>query len=213
MTARETKLPLPPLLLLLLFVLKTSLDSLALSLISWFVEQCKHVLLVCLYSRLVERVNSEDIAADAATNLEEVDELAEIILVEFGHRDADVRHTAINVSKACAKLCHLVYVIHALAGEEVQSVEVLIVVGEEHCAVGLLYADDSFVDSALAFLNPLTHGVEIGSEVTRSGEDTLSVLAFALAVELLPPLAHEVEFGLIVDHNLNLLACLGIQGV
>ena len=144
---------------------KTSLDSLALSLISWFVEQCKHVLLVCLYSRLVERVNSEDIAADAATNLEEVDELAEIILVEFGHRDADVRHTTVNVCKACAEFCHLVDIIHALASEEVQTVKVLLIIGEEHGAVGFLNADDCLVDGALAFLNPLTHRVEVGGEV------------------------------------------------
>ena len=55
--------------------------------------------------------------------------------------------------------------------------------------------------------------MEVGCEVARCGEDSLSVLALAFAVELLPPLAHEVELRLVVYHNLNLLACFGIQGI
>ena len=107
-----------------------------------------------------------------------------------------------------AKLCHLVHVVNTLASEEVQSVEVLLVLREEHVAVWLLNADYGLEDGALAFLNPLTHRVQVGGEVARSREDALSVLALALAVELLPPLAHEMELWLIVDHDLNLLSSL-----
>jgi hypothetical protein len=39
-----------------------------------------------------------------------------------------------------------------------------------------------------------------------SGEDTLVLLAFALSVELLPPLGDEVQFGLEVGEYLNFLA-------
>ena len=118
-----------------------------------------------LYIWLVERVHSEDVATDTACNLEEVDYLSEIILIEFRHRDADIWNATINVSQTCTEFCHLVDIIHALAGEEVQTVEILLVVGEEHGAVGLLNADDCLVDGALAFLNPLTHRVEVGGEV------------------------------------------------
>ena len=69
------------------------------------------------------------------------------------------------MSQTSAQLCHLVNVVNALAGEEVQTVEVLLVIGEEHGAVGFLNADDCLVDGALAFLNPLTHRVEVGGEV------------------------------------------------
>jgi non-ribosomal peptide synthetase component F len=50
--------------------------------------------------------------------------------------------------------------------------------------------------------------VQVGSEVDRSREDALLVLTLRLAVELLPPLRHEVQLGLEVNHNLNLLATL-----
>ena len=55
--------------------------------------------------------------------------------------------------------------------------------------------------------------MQVGGEVAGGGEDTLVVLAFTLAVELLPPLAHEVELGLVVDENLDLLAGLLVECV
>ena len=50
--------------------------------------------------------------------------------------------------------------------------------------------------------------MQVGSEVDRSREDALLVLTLRLTVELLPPLRHEVQLGLEVNHNLNLLATL-----
>ena len=117
------------------------------------------------------------------------------------------------MSQTCAELGHLVYFVNALASEEVQSVEVLLVFGEEHGAVWLLDADDGLEDRAFAFLYPLSHGVEVGGEVARSREDALSVFSLALAVELLPPFAHEVELWLVVDHDLDFLSCLGVESV
>ncbi len=74
--------------------------------------------------------------------------------------------------------------------------------------LGILHADDSLEDGALALLNPLAHRVEVGGEVNAGGIDTQVVLALALAIELLPPLCHEVQFGLVVGQNLYLLASL-----
>ena len=84
---------------------------------------------------------------------------------------------------------------------------------EEHCLLRCLDADNCLEDSALAFLNPLTHRVEVGSKVARCREDALAVLTLRLAVELLPPLAHEVELRLIVYKDLDLLASLCIESV
>ena len=110
------------------------------------------------------------------------------------------------MSQTGAELSHLVHLVDTLAGQEVQSVQILLVAGEQQAAVGLFDRDDGLENGALAVLNPLTHGVQVGSEVARSREDTLLVLALALAVELFPPLREEVELGLVVDHDLNLLA-------
>ena len=67
--------------------------------------------------------------------------------------------------KAGSELCHLVHIVHAFARKEVQTVKVLLVVGEEQRLVRLLYAQHSLEDGALALLNPLSHGVQVGSEV------------------------------------------------
>ena len=50
----------------------------------WLAEQCKHILLVSLHTGLVEGVHSKHIAADAATNLKEIDELANVVCIELG---------------------------------------------------------------------------------------------------------------------------------
>ena len=105
--------------LFLLLVSQTLLNSLALSLISWLVEQSKHILLVSLNTWLVEWVYTEDVAADTASNLEEVDNLTKVVLVELRNRKADVWNTTIYVSQTCAKLSHLVYLINTLAFKEV----------------------------------------------------------------------------------------------
>ena len=47
--------------------------------------------------------------------------------------------------------------------------------------------------------------MEVGREVHTCREDTLLVLAFALAVELLPPFRNKVKLRLVVYENFNLL--------
>ena len=115
------------------------------------------------------------------------------------------------MSQTGAELSHLVHLVYTLALEEVQAVEVLIVVREEQLLVRSLNADDGLEDRALALLNPLTHRVEVGSEVAGSREDTLLVLALALAIELLPPLSEVVQLRLEVAYDLDLLASLCVE--
>ena len=94
------------------------MDSLALCLISGFVEQCKHILLVSLHARLVEWIDTKHIATDAAGYLKEIDELSDVILVELWHGDVNIGHAAIHMSQLGTQFCHLVHFIHTLASEE-----------------------------------------------------------------------------------------------
>ena len=107
--------------------LQSCADGFALLLVTGLVEQCEHVFLVSLNTGLVEGVNTKNVAADAATNLEEIDELSQIVLVEFGDRDAHIGNTAVYVCKLCTELGHLVNLVYVFAGEEVKAVEVLLV--------------------------------------------------------------------------------------
>ena len=154
---------------------------------SRLIEQGEHVLLVGLHTRLVEGVHAKQVTTDTAGNLKEVDHLSEVALVEAWHRDADVRNTTIDMSQTGAEFGHLVYFVNALASEEVQTVKVLLVAGEEQLLLRLLDADNGLEDGTLAILNPLSHGVEVGGEVNTGREDTLLVLTFGLTIELLPP--------------------------
>ncbi len=45
--------------------------------VTGFLQESEHILLVSLYTRLVERIHTEHVAANAARLLEEIDELAE----------------------------------------------------------------------------------------------------------------------------------------
>ena len=107
---------------------------------------------------------------------------------------------------------HTIHLVNALAGDVVEAVEVVGIGGDTYLVALLPYGDDGLEDGALAFLNPLAHRVEVGGIIDGSGEDAFMLLAFALAVELFPPLCQIVELGVEVDENLNFLTGL-IEGV
>ena len=106
---------------------QASFDCSTLSLVAGLVEQSEHILLVCLYTRLVEWVNTQHVSADTTSNLEEVDELSDVVLVQLRNADAHVGHTTIHVSQLCTQLSHLVHLVNTLASQEVQSVQILLV--------------------------------------------------------------------------------------
>ena len=112
-----------------------------------------------------------------------------------------------------AKFSHLVYFIHALASEEVQSIQVCLIVWERYGVVGLLHGDNGLKEVTLAFLYVLTHGVEIGGQIHAGRENTFVIFALRLAIELLPPFADVVQFWVIVHQHLNLLALLAVEVV
>ena len=191
---------------------EASLDGLGGLFVAWLFEQGEHVLLVSLYTGLVERIDTEDVTRDTAGTLEEVDELAEVVLIELVNLNLEVGHAAIDMSNLGAQFGHLVDLIDTLASEEVETIEILFVGRNYNGAVGILDGDDCFEDGTLAFLDPLAHGVKVGGEIDRSREDALVVLTLGFTEELLPPLGHIVELGLIVHQNLCLLAEL-IEGI
>ena len=99
--------------------------------VAGFAKQCKHIFFICLYTRLVKRVDTEDNSAYSTTFFKEVDELANVIFVNFLDCNAYVGQSAVYVSQLGAKFGHFVYFVNALAGEEVKAVEVFFIVGEE----------------------------------------------------------------------------------
>ena len=104
-----------------------------------------------------------------------------------------------------------------LAREEVQTVAVHVVVRHDHLLVVGIEAHHGLEHQALALLDVLAHGVQVGGEVNARGEETLVVLALALAVELLPPLRHEAERRLKAGEQFRLLAgavkCAADRGI
>ena len=58
----------------------------------------EHIFLVRLHAGLVERVYAEDVTADAAGLLEEVEQRTDGVCVDCGNFDADVGHPAIDLA-------------------------------------------------------------------------------------------------------------------
>ena len=158
--------------------LQSCFDRFRCLLVAGLVKQGKHVLLVCLHARLVEGVHAKDVAGDTAGTLEEINQLAEIELVEHRQGNLHVGHPAVHVRQHRAEFCHLVHLVHALAGEEVQSVEVCLIVWEIYLVVRRLHRDNGLKLMALAVLDILSHRVQVGGEVHACREDTLTVFAF-----------------------------------
>lgn len=109
------------------FLAETGFDGFGFFFVAGFCEEGEHVALVGLDTGLVEGVHTEDVAADTASLLKEVDELTEVFLFESRKCDEDVGNTAIDVCETCAEFRHLVYFVDMLAGDIVESVEVSLV--------------------------------------------------------------------------------------
>ena len=69
----------------------------ALGFVAGLVEEGEHVFLVGLHAGLVEGVHAEHVAAHAAGFLEEVDELAQVLLVEGWQGDEHAGYATVNV--------------------------------------------------------------------------------------------------------------------
>ena len=65
-------------------------DGRGLLLVARFLQQSEHVALVGLDTRLIERVDPENIATDATGGLEEVDQRAQSVFVQCGNHHTDI---------------------------------------------------------------------------------------------------------------------------
>ena len=72
-------------------------------LITGLAKKGEHILFVSLHAGLVEGVDAQKIAADAAGFLEEVDEIAEAVFVHALGTDYKVGHVAVRVGKESAR--------------------------------------------------------------------------------------------------------------
>ena len=94
----------------------------------------------------------------------------------------------------------------ALAGEEVQAVAVGLVKGDlGRIGVGIYRTDNGLEHNGRAVLNELTERVEICRKNYRCRENTLAVLAFGFAVQLLPPFNKVLKLRFIIHKHLELM--------
>ena len=140
-------------------------EGLCLLLIAWLAKKSEHVLLVSLNAWLVERIHTEDIAADTASLLEEIEEGSEVVLVDALDAERELRHAAVDVSELCSELCHRVALLNMLSSKEVKAVKVLRVVLDKHRTLALLYCNHSLHEGALTVLDVLAHRVEVSCKV------------------------------------------------
>ncbi len=96
----------------------------------------------------------------------------------------------------------LVDEINGLAGQIVQSVQVLRIFLDGDLAGRLLDIDNGLEHDPGTVLNELAQRMQVRRQIDRCREQALVILAFALAVELLPPLGDIMHAGLIVRQDL-----------
>ena len=115
-----------------------------------------------------------------------------MVLVDFRHGDAEVRHLTVHVCETRALAGDLVDFVDGAVLQIVQVVEVLGIFGDVDAVVDRIDGEDGLEHLARAFLDVLPEGVQVGGEDGAGGEDALVLLALALTEELLKPF-DEVE--------------------
>ena len=93
--------------------------------------------------------------------------------------------------------------IHGLAGEEVKTVHIFGIVLDRPLDRRLCKLHDRLEQNVRALLHKLTERMQIGGEDRGRREQTLAVLALALAEQLLPPFGHHRILRLIADHHFH----------
>ncbi len=109
---------------LLNFLLKSLQKSLSRFLITRFSEECKHIFLVALHTRLIERIYSQKISADSHRKFKEIKQLSELKLILLRNLHHKVRHIAVRVREDRSVHRTLVDKIHIFACEVVEPVKI-----------------------------------------------------------------------------------------
>ena len=107
-------------------------------------------------------------------------------------------------------LGHAVHLADALARQIVQAVQIVRIGRDLQRMPRMTDADDRFHQRPLALLNVLPHRVQVGRQRHAGRENSFALLAFALSVELLPPLGHIKQLRIVAAQNLD-LAALAIE--
>ena len=102
-------------------------------LITRLAQKLEHIPLVKLHAGLVKGVNPQQIGGDAAGQLEEIEEVAQLHIVQLTHVHGDDRHAAVRVGGYGAAEGLLVYEIQGLAFQIVETVQILPVGAHEMC--------------------------------------------------------------------------------
>ena len=95
-----------------------------------------------------------------------------------------------------------------LACQEVQSIQISLVCRNQYAMICSFHGDNRFENRTLTVLNPLTHGMQIGCQIYRCGENTFTVFTFALSIKLFPPFCDIMQFRMEVSQDLNLFTAL-----
>lgn len=135
---------------------------------------------IILHPGLIERIHPQQHGRDSLGQLEEVDQLADVVLVHLLHRQHDHRHTALAVGLHHAGLGAAVDLLQHLAGKGCTGAG-----GDHEVALGALVLDHRLVEDLMALLQELSDGVQIPGEAQAGGECALAVLALGLAHQLL----------------------------
>ena len=185
---------------------ESCLESRLLILVAGLAEQGEHILLVAFDAGLVEGIDAEQIAGDRACLLKEVDQITEVVFIHLIDGENDIGNAAVVVRQYGTLKRLAVDEFHRLAGQEVQTVHILGIGTELDLSLYTVKKYNGLKEIASAVLNVLTHRVQVGGEDDGSREDTLLILTLRLAVELLEPLVHQGERGLVRNEDLGSLA-------
>ena len=126
-----------------------------------------------------------------------------MVLVDFRHGDAEVRHLTIDVCETRALAGDLVDFVDGAVLQIVQIIKVFRILGDVDAVVDRIYGEDGLEHLARAFLDILAEGVQIGGEDGAGRENPFVFLALTLAKELLEPFDEVEELRLERGHQLN----------
>ena len=93
--------------------------------VTGFAQQLEHIALVKLHAGLVKGVHAQHISGNAAGQFEEVEHLAQFLVVQLAHIHSDNGNIAIHVSSQRTQECLLIDEVQSLALQIVQAVQIL----------------------------------------------------------------------------------------
>ena len=119
-----------------LFLSQSFLNSFTLCFVPWLIKKSKHVLLVCLNTWLIERINFLHKTTNTAGLLEEINKLTEVILISLGTLTRMLGTPPSTCAKRATKLSHLINLVNTLTSEEVQAIKIFFIMWEENLSIG-----------------------------------------------------------------------------